>query len=278
MPTLNAKTNRFFYTIARKVPSCLARMMRSRRTQIYCVGTAKSGTHSISAIFDNTVRSAHEPDAETLIKKIMDVANGKLSHQDLTSYIRNRDKRRYLEIDSSQLNFFLLDILIQEFPLGRYILTIRDCYSWLDSLINDSLRRPTTKAWLAFRDFRFSSRGFTHPEEEKILKQNNLYTLDGYLSYWAMHNNRVLSTIPAHKLLMVKTNEIQERLYRIAEFAGLPPNCLVPERSHSFRNPQKFGILNRINSEYLEGKVHMHCGSLMREFFPTIHSLSDSGI
>jgi len=242
------------------------------------VGTAKSGTHSISSIFDSTVRSAHEKDAEILIKKIIEFAHGKLQHKDLVAYLKKRDRHRYLEVDSSQLNFFLLDILIKEFPLARYILTIRDCYSWLDSFINDSLRRTASPLWLSFRDFRFSSQYCTHPKEERILKEHNLYTLDGYLTYWAMHNNRVLSTVPDSNLLIVKTNEIPDFLYRIAEFSGLPKDCILPERAHTFKNPQKYGILRQINSEHLEEKVSLHCESLMREFFPNIRSLSDAGI
>jgi len=278
MKPLNSKIYRWYRTIASAAPSYLARIMRSRRTQLYCVGTAKSGTNSIRNIFDKSVRSAHEKDSEVLIKKIIDVANGKIQHRDLISYVKKRDKHRYLEVDSSQLNFFLLDILLQEFPLARYILTIRDCYSWLDSFINHSLSRTGPPEWRSFRDFRFSSQNFTHPKEEHILKQNNLYTLDGYLSYWAMHNKRVLSTIPDSKLFIVKTNEIPDYMYSIAKFAGLPPDCIAPEGAHSFKNPKKYGILRQINSEHIEEKVHRHCASLMREFFPNIRSLSDAGI
>ena len=214
-------------------------------------------------------------DSQVLIRHILDVANGHMSHKDLVSYVKKRDMRRYLEVDSSQLNFFILDILMKEFPLALYVLTIRDCYSWLDSFINHSLTRTQFNEWLLLRDYRFTSPGLAHPKEEHILKQNNLFTLDGYLSYWATHNLEVLSKVPDSKLFIVRTNEISDDMYSIAKFAGLPPDCIKPEGAHSFPNPKKYGILRRIDSEYLEEKVHQHCASLMGRFFPNIRSIRD---
>ena len=208
----------------------------------------------------------------------MGVARGSLQNSDLTAYIKKRDRSRYLEVDSSPVNVFLLDILLQEFLEARFILTIRDCYSWLDSIINHSLLRPTSPEWQSFRDFRFSSHGSSHSQQEKILKTNKLYTLDGYLSFWAMPSNRVLSKVPKEKLLIVKTNEIGNFIDRIDNFSGLPQDCLVPENAHSFRNPKKFRILRKINHEYLEKKVKFHCAALMERFFPNIRSLSDAGL
>ena len=43
---------RYYHKLDDMVKSSFARIQGSRRTNIYCVGTAKSGTHSISSIFD----------------------------------------------------------------------------------------------------------------------------------------------------------------------------------------------------------------------------------
>jgi hypothetical protein len=229
-------------------------------------------------MFGDTVRSQHEPDSAQVIRKILDVSAGRISEPELKSYVRKRDKRLQLDIDSSQLNFFLLDILIHEFSDALFLLTIRDCYSWLDSFINDSLRRDTSREWIMLRKLRFRDNVLTHPPEERALKERGLYTLDGYLSYWANHNQKVISIVPESRLLIVKTNEITKSVYRIAEFSGLSKEAIQPRRSHSFENPNKYRILRKIDQNYLEDKLQRYCAPLMSRFFSEIKSMDDAGI
>lgn len=229
-------------------------------------------------MFDDSVRSRHEPDDEAVIRKIIDIENGRLSQSDLTSYVRERDQRLCLDVDSSQLNFFLLDHLLEAFPDAVFILTIRDCYSWLNSFINDSLRRSTSKAWVTFREYRFRPDLFSHPPEEEALKRRGLYTLDGYLSYWARHNSRVLATVPKNRLLIVRTSEITKRAHDIAAFAGIPKESVRVQESHSFRNPENFNVLREVDESHLEGKVRAYCFPLMEQFFTDIRSMSDAGV
>lgn len=264
--------------IGNRIVSYYTRLNYERKCRLYCVGAAKTGTHSIDSLFDHTVRSAHEADSGEIISKILDISEGRIQDIDILAYIRNRDKRLCLDVDSSQLNFFLLDYLLEEFPKALFLLTIRDCYSWLNSFINDSLRRKTTKNWIKLREHRFRANVFSHPSEERPLKKIGLYTLDGYLSYWASHNNRVLSSIPEDRLMIIKTNEITKRADDIAVFAGLPKKSLQIEHSHSFKNPLKFNVLQEIQEPYLEAKVQEYCGPLMKRFFPEIRSINDAKI
>ncbi|MGC9502487.1 sulfotransferase [Baaleninema sp.] len=254
------------------------RLLYPRRTQLYCVGTAKSGTHSIAAIFDDSVRSQHEAGGEEAIDRILAFHAGNLTQEELKQYVRKRSKQLYLEIDASQVNYYFLEILLEEFPKAKFLITIRDCYSWLDSFINDSLRRETSPKWIKFRNLRFQANTLTHPSEEKVLQENGLYTLDGYLSYWASHNQKVLSTVPTERLMVVKTKEITNKAYEICEFAGFPSSVLRVDRSHRFKNPKKYGILQQIDREYLTSKVDRHCQELMEKFFPNIKTLEDAGL
>lgn len=254
------------------------RLSYSRKCRLYCVGAAKTGTHSIDTMFDDTVKSRHEADDEEVIRKILEISAGHISAADLLSFIRQRDKRLCLDVDSSQLNFFLLDQLLQEFPDALFLLTIRDCYSWLNSFIDDSLRRQPSGNWIKLREHRFRSGTLAHPTQEQALKEKGLYTLDGYLSYWASHNNQVLAKVPEDRLLIVRTEEITKKAFEIAGFAGLPRYCVQPHHSHAFRNPEKFHVLREIPEDYLEAKVREHCGPLMARFFPEIRSISDAGV
>jgi hypothetical protein len=234
------------------------------------VGTGKSGTHSIATFFNASVRCAHEPEAQELIGRILDHAEDRMDEKQMRRYVSEGDRRLSLEVDSSNLNFFLLDFLLQ-FPKARFVLTIREPRSWLNSFFNHYLGRkagPPNPAWDAMGRFRFQAKGSTYSPEERILEEHGLYSLDGYLSYWAMHNQRVVSTVPTNRLLVVRTNEITARAYEIADFAGLPRRTVRPEASHSFRNPNDFGILRRMDQEHVAAKIAQHCRPLLEAYFP----------
>jgi hypothetical protein len=264
--------------VKNSILSSYTRLGYQRKCRLYCVGAAKTGTHSIDSMFDHTVRSAHEPDNSEIIDKILDISEGRIKEAEIVDYLRKRDKRLCLDVDSSQLNFFLLDYLLEAFPKALYLLTIRDCYSWLNSFINDALRRSVSEHWIKLREHRFRANEFSHPSEELPLREKGLYTLDGYLSYWARHNKRVLSSVPEDRLMIVKTNEITKRSHEIANFAGLPKDSIQLEHSHAFKNSIKFNVLQEIQKTYLEAKVQEHCGTLMKRFFPEIISMNDSNL
>jgi hypothetical protein len=166
----------------------------------------------------------------------------------------------------------LLSKLVSLFPDAKFILTIRDPYSWLDSFINHQLARGCSDKWLKLRNYRFRPDKYTHQQGEFILKEKGLYTLDGYLSYWAHHNRTVIDTVPADRLLIVRTDKITERAEEIAAFVGMSSRNLRKEKSHAFRAKEKFGLLDQIDQAYLEHKVKEHCGDLVVRFFPEIRS------
>lgn len=242
----------------------------SRRFQVYCVGTAKSGTSSMSGLFCRRYRAAHEPEADLVLDSILAAVSGSINERELVERIRKRDKRIRLEIDSSSLNYWLLDVLVKEFDNAKFILTIRDCYSWLDSFINHQLTYPVSDNWTRLRELRFRPYKFKHAKEEQIFAKYGLYTIDAYLLYWAKHNGDVLAKTPKDRLLVIRTQDISEGMDRIAEFLDIPAESLDVSKSHSFRAKKKFGLLGRIDRDFLEEKVDMHCRTLMDSYFPEL--------
>ncbi|NJO17495.1 MAG: hypothetical protein HC877_17650 [Thioploca sp.] len=227
------------------------------------------------AIFSNQYRSAHEPDARFLITKILAFHNGNIDKSKFVQYIiKHRDRRLGLEMDSSHLNYYLLDILVNEFSEAKFILTIRDCYSWLESLISNQLivlkwqNNWFRHRWINFADFRFGSRE-KYAKEEAILADKGLYTLDGYFSYWNEHNSRVLAIVPREKLLIVKTNEIDQSIRRIEEFLSIPSGTL-PHKVRKNVKKKQFNILSQIDKDFLEAKANFHCKELMDKYFPDV--------
>jgi hypothetical protein len=249
-----------------------------RRTRLYGVGTGKTGTHSIAAMFSGPVRSRHEPESIKLMEKIFALQAGRIKEEELKAWVRRRDRKLALEVDSSHLNFYILDMLIREFPEARFVLTIRDCYSWCNSVINQAARLAgkVHAFWPRLADLRFRPEIFRHAPEEKLLKEKGLYTLDGYLSHWNGHNGQVIEKVPKERLLVVRTDQIQQEALTIASFAGLPHHAVCLERTHEYQNPSKEQWLRQIDRNFLEAKVEKHCRPLMTRFFPEIKSLDDA--
>ena len=247
-----------------------------RHTHLYCVGIAKTGTHSITDMFDSTVRSEHEPEHGLVINKILAFGQGRLDEEKMRRYLRRRDRRLYLEIDSSHLNVFFVELLVEEFKSARFVMTIREPYSWLNSFINHSLLRDQGRQWVRLCDFMFRPDILTHPAEEQVLKERGLYTLEGYLGYWATNIQKVISSVPADQLLIVRTDQITKRAFEIADFSGLPRTAVRPEQSHTFKRPGDLGLLHEIDREYLQQRVSQFCQPLMDKFFPEVQQLSDA--
>jgi hypothetical protein len=249
------------------------------RVRLYCVGTAKSGTHSISSMFCRMVRTKHEPSPKELIPTILDIGAGRLSGEPLREWVRARDQRMRLRVDSANMYYFLFDTFQQEFPDAKFLLTIRDCYSWLNSVMRHALRSSNPlPMWVDYRKLLYQPDLYPHAPEEESLKNRGLHSIDGYLSNWAAHNNAVLTRVPETKLMVVKTNEIGARAFDIARFAGLPTQLVLSRKTHSFENPIKGNLLQEIPRDFLEKKVEQHCRPLMTRFFPEIRSLDDAKV
>ena len=72
----------------------------SLRFKAYGIGMPKTGTTSLQRIFSLNYRSAHEPEATLLIPKNIAFAQRKIDQKEFTNYIKRRDRRLSLEIDS----------------------------------------------------------------------------------------------------------------------------------------------------------------------------------
>jgi Sulfotransferase domain len=249
---------------------------RLRRTRLYGVGIAKSGTKSIASMFPPQVSAAHEADATSLIETFFRWHEGRIGDTELTEWIHTRDRKLALEVDSSWFNVLIVPFLAREFPDARFVLTVRDCYSWLNSEFKRVLNVPINEPQrIKLRKFLYDPNDKVHAPEERILKDAGLFALDSYLGRWAAHNEQVLTSVPQERLLVVRTDQIAPRANEIADFAGLPRHAVRAERTHENRSPLKRAFIRELDPDFLEKKVAEHCGSWMRQYYPEIKSLDD---
>jgi len=250
-------------------------LLYGRRFHAYCIGSAKSGTHSLSGIFERRYHAAHEPEFAHVIELIMGLRQGNKNDSEIRETLLRRDRRLYLEIESSQLCFFLLDEFLESFPDAKFILTIRDCYSWLDSILNNHLSRGIPKPWDQIITLRHGSPDFRHSPHARVLEENGFFPLEGYLSYWERHNLTVLKKVPPDRLLVLRTDRIGSELDRVAGFLRIPASSLDDGRAHLFRAPAKYGFLQQIDRDFLEDTVDRFGRHLMLKYFPEIRNADD---
>lgn len=247
-----------------------------RRIHVYCVGTPKTGTHSMSGMFEREYRAAHEPDKAIQMRALLDTG-GDMSHRDKARLVRSRDIRRWLEVNSSALNYFFLDALLEQLKQVKFIVTIREPHAWLDSLTNHYLARGYSQVDSRFPIWAYQPEKFKHhPQAERVLAEHDLFPLDCYLTVWARFYNDLLTKIPSERLLVVRTHEISQSLEPIAEFLGVPASTLDASRSHLYKAAADFGVLEKIDRGFLNERVSHHCGEIMRQHFPEVSGFDDA--
>lgn len=256
-----------------RVPRAAKRMLRPlvvrRRFHAFGVGTGKSGTTSLAEIFASNYRAAHEPAALDLIWHLREYTSGSLSYRDWHKYLERRDRRLWLEMESSQLLVEMLEVLVARYPESRFVLTIRDPYSWVVSAMGHELTRTIGPEWRWWADYRYRREGPV-PVEEAGLLERGLYPLDAYLRYWVHHNERVLAVVPSSRLLVLRTDEISSSLPSLAEFLDVPVSSLDVTGSRAGTAVERLDLRSIIDTDYVASAVQERCGPLMRRFFPEL--------
>lgn len=247
---------------------------KKRRFRVYCIGTPKSGTTSIAKNFQSSkYRALHEP----LARHYLEFFKQARELGEIRRYLQKRDALLNLEVESSSFLYLQSEILVDLFSDALFILTIRDCYSWIDSMINQQyelFQHHKDSYWgFGFSEL-FGAYDSEMTEEEDYLKHHGLHSLKGYFSYWVEHNKHILQTIPKEKLLIIKTNQISQNLEIIADFCGAKVvNKNKSQTSFNVRKNKKISI-NNLDLNYLDQIARPICSELMNKFFPEIKSAS----
>lgn len=236
-----------------------------RRMHVYCIGAAKTGTTSVAAMFKPEYLSAHEAEIETLNHKIIQYLENEIDSKDMESFILERDKRLKLEIESSHPMGYISDILANNFPEAKFVITIREPQSWLRSRLNFH-HKVDPPAWREYREYFWLRPHKGHSEAEKPLAQYSLSSLDVYLNQYADHYRRVLDAVPHEQRLIIKTHELKNSTDTLAQFVGITGECL--HTSHSNREPNKILPLENMDENYVKDKIWQHCEFIIRQYFP----------
>jgi hypothetical protein len=239
------------------IPPPAWRGLPDRRLQAFGLGTPKSGTMSLSGIFDDQYRAGHEMEWGPTIDLFAAHRRGTINEVGLRRELARRDRRLHLEFEASCFITLCPGLLVKEFPDSRFVLTIRDCRGWLDSILDNNMiyRRSHDRYTARWHDLLFEPHRFSYTKHDAPLAERGLYPLDAYLNYWAASNRRVIDEVPSDRLLIVRMAEIPSRLDDLAGFFGIAPGSLDLNGSHLNMTPRRLGILAMLDDDYINARI-----------------------
>ena len=243
------------------------RLVHGRRFDVCCCGLSKTGTHSMAGIFEN-YRSAHHPDADTRLRLAIGYLKGEVDAGVAERTLRSRDRRLYLEMESSSLAGILIEPLVNACPTKRFILTIRGLCAWCDSWIDHNINSPPEASSLfgTLDQIRLRVGDFPATRFDAPLTERGFPPLACYFQLWATHNTRVLQTVPPPRLLIVKTEQLSDRFTDIARWVGVPPETLRMDRGLLFTAPKKHRVLATLDASYVRDTAERFCTPLLEPY------------
>ena len=236
-------------------------------TKIYCVGLFRTGTNTIFEVFNRSYRAGHEFMLEQTLMSVHGYVSGQISRDEFIEFVRNRDVEGNLELDSYGFTYFFIDILVKEFPDAKFILTIRDCYSWVNSCIANVHRYYEEESIQGLLSLFSNIDHLPDNRFEWIDRSGNKVCLEQMIKIWNQVNTNILNTVPADRLLILKTGDLADSLPELAHFVGASVDDL--DILHANKG-DSINYLSCFEPVALEKIFDQHCRKLMSDIFPEI--------
>ena len=244
----------------------------ARQFQAYNVGLPKTGTSSIWALFGH-YRSGNEFMERETVMQIVSWHDGTLSDTAFRAYLLQRDQEGGLEMDAASFNHLYLDLLVEMFPQAKFICTIREPYTWMNSYCKMLLRYRRLFAtqnvappqWMTdygrilFGTFTWDA--FTSLDA----LQSQLATLaDGFVRHWGEAHRRIFALLPRDRSLVLRTHELSAQLDALAQFVGVPRQTLTAMH-HRNANPDQSNVLQELDLAFFQERCVLYASDVLQQ-------------
>ncbi|MCY3766406.1 MAG: hypothetical protein OXH06_13400 [Gemmatimonadetes bacterium] len=244
------------------------------RVKAFCVGQAKSGTASLVGLLSSNYRAAHEPERPELLDMILRESKGEVTAEEFRKFLLERDARLNLEYDVSWANQFIIGHLLDVFPAAKFIVLIRDCYSWLQSAVGHLVSREMPPEILDFLPWWTKPERYPHSRHDRALAEKGLDSVAAFLHTWNGHVDRCHS-IPPDRRLVIRTHELARSHRRLADFLQIPADTLDAGSGHQNRSTWHERIESLTDPAYIADMVQSICADNMARYFPEVRSIQD---
>lgn len=238
-----------------------------RKFHCFALGAEKTGTTSIHRMFNNNYRSGHEPEIQKTCQLAIDYLEGKITRAEVTDILKRRDKLLHLEMESMHVLVYLSEILVETFPDAKFIITVREPYSHLDSILNWRLMNYFKNSpWENYLTYFFKSINGSFEPEEMFLQKLNLLPINTYLQKFAEHYKHVVKNIPPHRRIIIKTGQLSNSQRYIASFLNIDETSL--QVTHANKNKKKVKLLDQLDQKFVHDRIWHYCSDIVTEYFP----------
>lgn len=265
---------------ARRVYKPILNQRIERRFHVYAVGLPRTGTHFIDSVFAQAYRSKHE----TLRPETSELIYQHITHQiDLPTFerrLRKRDRYLWLEMEANNTLTIIAPALVRLYPEAKFILLLRDPFSWLHSLWKvDRWFVPLDRqpAWYQHEQFfKYGMDNHAYTSADHPLQAVGLFPLAAYLKAWRRNYELALDQIPAERRLDIYTRQLSRNLPQIAAFVGADADKLDPANANRDSAKGDASFFFDIDRDYFAEQVDRICNPLLKQLFPDITRVEDA--
>ena len=206
---------------------------------------------------------------------ILRESRGELSTAAFREYLHLRDARLDLEYDVAWANQFVIGHLLHLFPESKFIILIRDSYTWLQSITGHLISRHVPSDVLGFLNWWFKPERYPLSRHDLPLAEQGLFPIAAYLHAWNHHIDECTRLIPKDRRLMIRTHELTCMHQRLADFLQIPVDSLDVDKGHQNRSSWSDRIESFVDPSYIDDLVQSICAENLALYFPELASARD---
>jgi hypothetical protein len=242
-----------------------------RRLHLYVVGLGGSGTTTLTDVFGH-YRSSHEVDRRRIVPITTAARAGELSATRRWWELRRRNVRFGFEVDSAGfLTPFVAD-LARLYPRARFVVLVRDCFTWMDWRVRKWLHHGLTPTnlsdWAGQHRAAEWSVYFAVPPapEDAPLMERGLAPVGSMAKRWGETLADVLAAAPAERTLVLRTEDIDTSFEQLAAFCGVDVSTLV-RGLHRNAVPRREHLLAQISHDHILREAERYCAPVMEQYW-----------
>lgn len=198
----------------------------------------------------------------------------------MREYLLNRDKELQLELEASHYLHYVTKDLAEIFPNSRFILTLRDPMSWIESEINQNIFTSTAinPIWRELEAFRYAQYDISRSQKEKNLFQyKNVWPIEAYFKYWSSHITTVIKNIPKDRMKIIPIWNLQKELTNITSFLFpvIIKNNIELKKINSGAGRRFIDLYKLVDRRYVEKLMLKNCEKVINELTQFIPKFKD---
>lgn len=228
-----------------------------RKFHVINLSMPRTGTTSFAGIFDR-FPATHEFMISETIPVLLDFHEKKIGPAALADFLKERDVLAGHWVDSASFFFFVPEGVIRAFPDAAYFFAVRDCESWILSMVDNSMFvhrmivQGSSTVNLSFLD-RYSEFFIRGHERAMFLDKERLRARAAHIvkelaAIWDVYTVRVAEAMLAlreNQRLVITLKNLSYETDRVAALAGIPSSALNTAKLHMNKD-RDLGAVRRL--------------------------------